>query len=150
MNTMMKTFALLFVFVVIAFVPSRAQTNYVFSSYQCDHSSCVEIGPYAKTESVSVTFHGVCTGGIIGGIEAEASTTLLNCTVPYSPTASTEPFSEEYEDDDVCPPVVYTVDYVTPISAIYNSAGTAVFTEYYTSGCDGSGTTTTKEGSHPC
>lgn len=150
MNTMIKTFVLVFAFVVIASVPSRAQVNYVFSSYQCDPSSCVEIGPYAKTESVSVTFSGVCTGGIIAGIKAEASTTLLDCSVPYSPTASTEPFSEEYEDDDECPPVAYTVDYVTPISAVYNAAGTAVFTEYYTAGCDGSGTTTTKEGTNPC
>jgi hypothetical protein len=150
MNTMMKIFALLFAVLVIAPVPSRAQVNYVFSSYQCNPSSCVEIGPSAKTEQVSVNFSGVCTGGAIGGIEAEATTTLLNCTVPYVPTASTEPFTEEYEDDDECPPEPYTVGYVTPISAIYNSAGTEVWSEYYTAGCDGSGTTTTQEGEYPC
>lgn len=149
MNTTMKICVLLFAFVVIGAVPSPAQVNYVFSSYDCDPSSCVEIGPAAKTETVQVTFSGVCTGGIIGGIEAEATTTLLNCTTAYVPAASTETFSEQYEDEDECPPELYTVDYVNPISAIYLGS-TVVFTEFYTSGCDGSGTSVTKEGNYPC
>ena len=150
MNTMMKTFTLLFALVIMASVPSPAQVNYVFSSYVCDPSSCVEIGTYAKTESVQVTFDGVCTGGIKSGINVEATTTLIDCSVPYRPTASAEPFTEEYEDDDECPPTTYTVGYVTPISAVYNSAGEEVFTTFFTDGCDGSGTETTQEGSYPC
>jgi len=150
MNTTMKASALLFSLILMACSPSRAQ-NYIFSSYQCDPTSCVEIGPAAKTESVLVTFTGVCTGGAVENpLNLSAYSFVENCSVPYIPYASTEVSRLELYNEDGCSPYEYEVDYVTPTTEIFTASGQVYWYQEVTYGCDGSTTGVTTFGTKPC
>src|SRR5436853_2082459 len=61
-----------FVALTILFnLPAHAQ-DLVFSSFQCDPTSCFNELPPTVEGRVSGTFDGRCTGGVIDGIHAEA------------------------------------------------------------------------------
>ena len=45
---------------------AQAQTpDFIFSSFQCDPSSCEETGPLSTTGSAFVSVDSTCTGGAI-------------------------------------------------------------------------------------
>lgn len=150
MTTITRLAALLFIIIACFMLPANAQTNYEFSYFQCSPTSCEEAGLLEKTGSASVELYSDCTGGRVSGINRTVTTTLLNCSVPYTPFAQVERSRTELENSDACPPYFYYVDYATFIAEIFNNFGTTVWHADATYGCDDSVSGPTNFGTKPC
>jgi hypothetical protein len=149
----MKCAVAVFSFAVfsVLFAPAARATDFVFSSFQCDPSSCVERTPVPVTQgSAFVSFNGTCTGGAVAGIEAFASAqvgTPNPCQSPYTPEAKISIQTTEQLDDFGCE---YAID--TEINAfnIYDASGINVFHNSSGTSCDGGTTGPFTAGSRPC
>jgi hypothetical protein len=130
--------------------PTAHAQNYLFSSFQCDPTSCQEEGPAETQGSVLVNFNGTCTGGVLNGISGSAEITIgvpTACKTPYIPLATVETSETEYLDDCGDP---YYVDYVTGTAEVISPTGGTVLNISGTSGCDGSTSGPTTIGTKPC
>lgn len=136
---------------------SRAHAqDLVFSSFQCDPTSCVNELPATVEGSVSGTFDGKCTGGVIGGIHAEATSTVgidpttgqpAPCNSPYIPRVEFE-VVRTTELNDFCEP--FHLDTVRQISEILNPDRSIVFHKELSASCDGGTTGIVDTGTKPC
>jgi hypothetical protein len=126
---------------------AHAQTDYVFSSIQCDPVSCQEEGPPETSGSVAVGFVGYCTGDIVPVLSIGAKVYMENCSTFYIPFALVETSKTEYLDD--CGDAYY-VSYETPSAEIQNLDGITVFNLSATYGCDGSESSPITIGTKPC
>src|ERR1700746_1488148 len=74
-------------FVLASFLlPLTHATDFTFSSFQCDPSSCVEQTLPTESGSAFVSFNATCTGGAIGGIEGSALARIgipEPCSAPF-------------------------------------------------------------------
>ena len=144
----LKSVALLFPLLTSFCVPVGAQTNYEFSYFNCNPTSCEIEGPAAKNSSVTVTLQSGCTGGIVSTIDTFATAFVANCTVPYIPYAYMQNTSTELYDDTTCSS--YWLDYATPNAEVFTAGGVVVWHNAVTYGCDGSTSGPTSIGSKPC
>jgi hypothetical protein len=129
---------------------ATAQTNYVFSYFQCDPSSCQEEGPAETQGGVLVSFSSTCTGGAVPGLSGKAAITIGTpgaCKTPYIPYALVETSATQYLDDCGDP---YTVNYVTEIGEVFSVLGVTVFNISNSAGCDGSIQSPVVIGTKPC
>jgi len=141
-----------FLAVLGLFVPAaRAQTNFIFSSFQCDPSSCIDETPIPVFQGLAlVTFDSTCTGGAITGISGRAKAVVGDigqCRDPYTPHAEIDRYRSTYLDDCGNP---YSVDSETEIAEIKNAGGAIVFLDEAGVSCDGGTTGPTSNGSRPC
>jgi hypothetical protein len=129
----------------------HAQTDYVFSYFQCDPTSCEEEGPAETQGSVSVSFTSTCTGGAVGGLNGSASIKIgipNACKTSYIPYALVRTSETEFLNDCGDP---YYVAYVTETGEVFNPAtGATVFNLSSSAGCDGSTTSPVSVGFKPC
>jgi hypothetical protein len=125
---------------------ARAQ-DLVFSSYQCDPTSCKEEGVTGTDGSASVSFIGYCTGDIVPVLSFGASASIENCSSFYTPVALVEVSETEYRGD--CGDLYY-VSYETPFAEVLNLAGITVFSLSATYGCYGSESSPIRQGTKPC
>jgi hypothetical protein len=130
---------------------AQAQTNFIFSSFQCDPGSCKNqtTAPVFQG-TVTVTFNGTCTGGAVAGIEAFATSFVGvpgPCEVPYTPFAQVEVSRETLLDDFGCP---YDVDTETNIADVLDVLGNVVFNTSSSTSCDGSTSGPFTVGTRPC
>ena len=130
---------------------AKAQTNYVFTSFQCTPSSCIEETPIPVVQGgVAVSFTSTCSGGIVSGISGQASAVIgINgeCPVPYTPHAEVDK-STTTELDDCGDP--YNVDSETEIAEIKSVLGTIVWLDEAGASCDGGTFGPTNNGTKPC
>jgi hypothetical protein len=76
---------------------AQAQTpDFIFSSFQCDPSSCEETGPLATTSSAFVNVDATCTGGVIPGLNKRVLATVADCNLPYSRLRSSKISGRSY------------------------------------------------------
>jgi hypothetical protein len=149
----MKKLIALFVFAMGAsfLVPAAQGTDFVFSSFQCDPVSCIETTAVPVTQgSVSVSFNGTCTGGVVAGIEAFATAQVgipNPCQSPYTPRAQISINEQELLDDFGC---TYLVDTEINRFDIFDASGINVFNNSSGSSCDGSTTGPFTAGTRPC
>jgi hypothetical protein len=136
---------------------AQAQSpDFIFSSYTCFPPSCVnEAGP-TTVGSASASFDGVCTGGAIGGIEADAAAIIgINtqtgeiqaCQSPYYARASFEVVRTE-QLNDFCEP--FLLDDVRQLAEVLDLFRFPVWYKEHSAGCDGGDTTFTSFGTKPC
>ena len=130
--------------------PAGAQTNYQFSSFQCDPLSCSEEGPPMKSGHVSADLNSTCTGGAISGINKSITVTLANCSVNYIPYVLIQKSTTEFYDDNTCPPTAYYIDYATFNGEVFTVGGVVKYHSETTYGCDGSESGPTNLGTKPC
>jgi hypothetical protein len=152
---MTRNICVMFVFILLCvFVPSHAhaQTNFVFSSFQCDPVSCesrTSIPVFQAT--VNVDFIGTCTGGAVPGIEAFATAFVGSpepCQVPYTPVASVVVSTQEMTDDFGCNP--FFVDTETTNADVLDVLGNPVFHKSSSASCDGGTSGPFSVGARPC
>lgn len=138
-------------FVAALFAPAAHATDFVFSSFQCDPSSCIEQTPVPVTQgSVFVSFNGTCTGGAVAGIEAFASAQVgipEPCQTAYTPQAKIAVTRSELLDDFGCE---YFVDTEINRFDIFDATGVNVFNSSSGAACDGSTTGPFQVGFRPC
>lgn len=139
---------LLFVFIAVASLPSKVQTNYQFSYFVCDPTSCEEEGPAETTGYVLVSPNSDCTGGAIDGINKDIKISLDKCSTAYIPYAYIQKTSTEYYDDDTC--TYYWVDYAAFNGEVFTSGGVVVYHLDTSYGCDGSESGPVTFGNKPC
>lgn len=127
---------------------AQAQTpDFIFSSFQCDPSSCEETGPLSTTGSAFVSVDSTCTGGAIPGLNKRVLATVANCSLPYQPFALVESFRTELLDDCGDP---YFVDTMRTTGEVFNFIGSVVFNIQIEFSCDGGEGSPTVFGEKPC
>jgi hypothetical protein len=137
-------------FLAATFATSLHAQDLVFTSIQCDPTSCQEEGPAETQCDVTVDFIGYCTGDIVPVLAVNAQAVIgkpVACQTPYIPFALVETSKTQYLDDCGRP---YYVSYVTPNAEIINVLGITVFHVDAAYGCDGSETAPIVVGTKPC
>jgi hypothetical protein len=152
---MIKNIAFLFSLAVACVAlpnSAHAQTNFVFSSFQCDPLSCTATTPVPEFQAqVSVDFIGTCTGGAVGTIESVAVAVVgatAPCLAPYTPVATNTVTTEEFLDDFGCNP--FFVDTVTASADILDFFGNPVFHKSTGFSCEGGTSGPFVVGTIPC
>jgi hypothetical protein len=156
----MKTLVFCIGLGVLLFASSaRAQNpppNFIFSSFQCDPLSCDNRSLPTVEGTVFATFDSTCTGGAVGGIQAEMTTIIgidpvtgqpSPCHVPLVARAAFEVFRTE-ELDDFCEP--FLLDTVRQISEVLGPLGVFLWHKELSASCDGGGTGVFVAGTRPC
>jgi hypothetical protein len=137
---------------VLGILSPRAKAqDFVFSSFQCNPSSCENRTPFPVLQgSVTVTFQGVCTGSVVEGIQSFATAFVgapQSCSEPFTPVARIVVSESEFLDDFGCP---FLVDTVTENADVLDIFGDTVFHKESGAACDGSTTGPFAVGTRPC
>ena len=148
---MKLAFAFVYLLAFGAFLssPSHAQ-GFVFSSFQCDPSSCAEQTGPTVAGSAFVSFNSTCTGGIIAGIDGSALARIGipdACTTPFIAKAAVEQSTTTQLDDFGC---TFNLSSVTQTAEILTPFLTVVFTDEQGSDCQGGTSGPTNNGTKPC
>jgi hypothetical protein len=136
--------------VVAVFAPKSHATDFVFSSFQCDPSECIEQTVPVTQGSAFVSFNATCTGGAVGEISGSASIVIgvpTACNAPYVAYAQVQQSTQTLLDDFGC---AYDLSSETQIAKIFNSAGTLVFDDEAGVDCQGGTFGPTNNGLRPC
>jgi len=143
----MKKFALFAIFVcVLIFYPQSGHAqNEVFTVFTCVPSSCVDsVGP--TTNGVAaIVVHAACTTGVT--FDVGATTTITNCSLPYTAENDAQALRTELLDDCGVPFFLDTLQINESITSIL---GTVVFHQSQEESCDGGSGAPTVIGSVPC
>lgn len=137
-------------FAAVSFLhPTAHATDFVFSSFQCDPSSCVELTLPTTTGSAFVSYNATCTAGV-PSIEGSALAKVGDpepCPRPYVAKALIEQSMTTQLDDFGCP---YNLSIVTQTAQILTPFLVVVFNDQLTVDCQGGITGPTLNGTKPC
>lgn len=137
-------------FTVASFFASPVRADFVFSSFQCDPSECIEQTGPRTVGTAFVSFNATCTGGVVNTIEGSAQAQIGvpdACTLPYIAFAQIQQSTETELDDFGCP---YDLSTVTQIASVFTAAGVQVFSDQGGSDCQGGTFGPTNDGTKPC
>jgi hypothetical protein len=148
----MKIILGLFCFLAAASIlaPASHATDFVFSSFQCDPSSCSEQTLPTEVGSSLVSFNATCTGGVVGDIEGSALAQVgipEACSTPYVAKAQVQQSTTTQLDDFGCP---FNLSSVTQIAQILTPFLVPVFTDKAGLDCQGGTFGPTNNGDKPC
>lgn len=148
----MKNLLGLFCFLAgAAFLPptSRA-TDFVFSSFQCDPTSCQEQTVPVVAGTAFVSYDATCTGGAVPGFSGSAKSQVgVNgpCNSLFIAQAQVQQSTTTQLDDFGCP---FNLSTATAIAQILTPLGVPVFTDTFSVSCDGGISGPTNNGERPC
>jgi len=148
----MKIVLAFFCFCAVAsfLVPPAHATDFVFSSFQCDPSQCIEQTMPITVGSAFVSFNATCTGGMVGSIEGSALAQIgvpNPCPAPYIAYAQIQQSTQTLLDDFGCP---YDLSSVTQTAKIFSAAGVQVYSDVGGVDCQGGTFGPTNDGTKPC
>jgi hypothetical protein len=142
---------LLCFFTVASFLPSPIHaTDFVFSSFQCDPSECIEQTAPTTVGTAFVSFNATCTGGAVSTIEGSALAQIgvpEPCTAPFIAFAQIQQSTTTELDDFGCP---FNLSSVTQTAKVFSAAGVQVFSDVGGSDCQGGTFGPTNDGTKPC
>lgn len=130
--------------------PMGRANDFVFSSFQCDPSTCVEQTLPTEVGSAFVSFNATCTGGIVGNLEGSALAQVgipEPCAVPYVAKALIEQSTTTQLDDFGCP---YNLSTVKQTAEVLTPLGTIVYSTEAGIDCQGGKFGPTNNGTKPC